>query len=129
MRIFIENSPDLDPQPIEELMRRIPKGKVGVCLDFGHANYSRVPIRAWFDALGDRIGYLHLSDNGGFFDDHLPLGAGTINWEEADRLWRGLEGEIPMTLEVGPLSGVRQSIRYLKEHRYFGMGGENHDGQ
>lgn len=120
VRIFIENSPDLDPQPIRELMRRIPDRRVGVCLDFGHAHYSRVPLSGWFDALGDRIGYLHLSDNNGAYDDHLPLGAGTVDWGEADRLRRGLAGEIPMTLEVGPISGVAQSLAYLREHGYFG---------
>ena len=119
--IFIENSPDLDPEPIRELMRRIPDQRIGVCLDFGHANYSRVPIRGWFDALGDRIGYLHLSDNNGAFDDHLPLGEGSIDWEEADKLWRELGKEVPLTLEVGGLDGVERSLRYLKEHRYFGM--------
>ena len=121
VRIFIENSPDLDPQPLRELMRRIPDRRVGVCLDFGHAHYSRVPLGEWFDALGDRIGYLHLSDNNGAYDDHLPLGAGTVDWEEADRLWRELSGEIPMTLEVGGIDGVRQSLGLLRERGYFGM--------
>ena len=119
--IYIENSPDLDPRPIWELMRRIPDQRIGVCLDFGHANYSRVAIHGWFDALCDRIGYLHLSDNNGAFDDHLPIGEGTINWGEADRLWRGLGKDIPLTLEVGGIEGVGRSLRYLKEHRYFGM--------
>ena len=120
--IYIENSPDLDPQPIRELMRRIPDKRIGVCLDFGHANYSRVPIRGWFDALGDRIGYLHLSDNNGSFDDHLPLGDGNIDWEEAHTLWKEIGKDIPLTLEVGGIDGVERSLRYLKEHRWFGMG-------
>ena len=120
--IYIENSPDLDPQPIRELMRRIADERIGVCLDFGHANYSRVPIRGWFDALGDRIGYLHLSDNNGSFDDHLPLGDGNIDWEEAHTLWKEIGKDIPLTLEVGGIDGVERSLRYLKEHRWFGMG-------
>jgi len=118
--IFVENSADLDPEPLRALMRCIADERIRVCLDLGHANYSRVPLRGWFDALGGRIGYLHLSDNGGAFDDHLPLGAGSVDWEEADRLWRGLGREIPLTLEVGGIEGVERSLRYLKERGYFG---------
>ena len=121
LRIFIENSPDLDPQPIRELMRRISDPRVEVCLDIGHAHYSRVPVAKWFDALGDWIGYLHLSDNGGAFDDHLPLGEGNVDWEESNRLWLCLDRDVPMTLEVGGISGVEHSLRYLRDHRYFGM--------
>ena len=52
LRIFIENSADVDPEPIRELMRRISDQRVGVCLDLGHANFSRTPLEEWFDALG-----------------------------------------------------------------------------
>ena len=122
MNIFVENSFDLDPQPIAALMRRVTDPRVGVCLDFGHAHYSRAPIRDWFDALGDRIGYLHLSDNNGSFDEHLPLGRGTVDWEEASALWQTLGRDVLMTLEVGGSDGVEESLRYLKEHKLFGMG-------
>lgn len=119
--IYIENSPDVDPQPLQELMRRISDGRVGVCLDLGHANYSRVPVQGWFDALGNRIGYLHLSDNGGAFDDHLPLGEGNVDWGAVDAFWKETGKEIPLTLEVGGIDGVERSLKYLKENRYFGV--------
>lgn len=124
LRIFIENSMDVDPQPLAALMRRISDKRIGVCLDFGHANYSRVPVRGWFEALGGRIGYLHLSDNAGAFDDHLPLGDGSIDWEEADSLRKSLGRDVPMTLEVGGIDGVARSLRYMRERGLFGYGGD-----
>ena len=38
IRIFIENSNDVDPVPLRELMKRIPDPGIGVCLDLGHVN-------------------------------------------------------------------------------------------
>lgn len=120
LQIHIENCLDPDPQPLAELMRRIADGRVGVCLDIGHAQFSRTPLRGWFDALGEHISYLHLSDNHGLFDEHLPLGEGGVDWEEADRLWRGLNRQTPVTLEICDPGGVERSLRFLKQRGLFG---------
>lgn len=101
LMICVENSQDIDPTPLCDLMKRVTDERVGVCLDIGHANYSGTPIEEWFDRLGGQISYLHLSDNMGKFDDHLPLGMGTIDWKRIDSLWRGLKRRMPITLEVG----------------------------
>lgn len=122
LNIFIENSPDIDPGPLKVLMETVRNPRIGVCLDIGHANYSGTPVREWFDRLGDHIGYLHLSDNNGTFDDHLTLGEGTVDWEEVDRLWQGLNRTTPLTLEVGNIDSVRRSIGFLRENGYFGIG-------
>ena len=119
--IFIENSPDIDPVPIQELMKRISDRRIGVCLDLGHVNYSRNTAAEWFDALGDRIGYLHLSDNNGVYDDHLPIGDGTVDWTAAHELWKTIGKDIPLTLEVGGIDGVERSLEYLRSHQFFGM--------
>ena len=121
LNLFIENSSDLDAGPIRKLMKRISNPRIGVCLDLGHAFYSRMPLAHWFESLGDRIGYLHLSDNRGLYDDHLPIGDGKVDWETADALYRGLKREMPITLEVGGLAGVRKSLEYLRAHHYFGQ--------
>lgn len=121
LNIYIENSPDIDPVPLKSLMEIIKDERVGVCLDLGHANYSKTELSVWFKELGDKIGYLHLSDNNGLYDDHLSLGDGTVDWIEADRLWRALGRQTPMTLEVGSIDNVRRSIQYLKENSLFGM--------
>ena len=119
LRVFLENSFDLDPDPLAAIMKHADPRFVNCCLDIGHANYSRVPLEKWFDALGDRIGYLHLSDNHGQFDEHLPLGAGTVPWEKADRLYRDLNQKVPVTLETGTVENTERSARFLSEHGYF----------
>lgn len=121
LTICVENSMDVDTAPLLELMRRTDCEKVGVCLDIGHANYSRLPMEGWFEDLGSHIRCLHLSDNNGCFDDHLPLGCGSVDWKLADRLWQRIGAPDRLTLEVGDLAGVEKSVKYLKENRLFGM--------
>lgn len=123
MEICVENSQELDPTQLAMLLERTPDKRVKACLDIGHAHYSQAPVTEWFDRLGDRIGAIHLSDNQGFFDDHLPLGQGSVNWAEADAMWRQLKLDCPLTLEVGGISGVEDSIRYLRKYGYFGLEG------
>lgn len=120
--IRVENSQDVDTAPLKALMRRIQGADVSVCLDIGHAHYSGAPLETWFDDLGEYIRYMHLSDNMGSFDDHLPVGSGTVNWRQADALWRQLKRGMPVTLEVNGVAGVEKSLDYLRSNGYFGMG-------
>ena len=119
LNFFVENSMDVDPDPVKALMQRISNPRIGVCLDVGHANYSRAPVGRWFEELGTWISYLHLSENMGKFDDHLPLGTGTIDWEEVSALWKALNREVPITLETGSLKHTLESAAFLREHHYF----------
>lgn len=123
LMICVENCQDVDPEPLCALMDQVTDERVRVCLDIGHVNYSRTPLEDWFDRLGAYIAYLHLSDNMGKFDDHLPLGGGTVDWKLADSLWRQLNRETLITLEVGGIREVEQSLAYLKQRGYFGTEG------
>ena len=120
LKVFIENSQDNDGYPIAEIMRRTGHPSIGVCLDIGHVNYSRMPLPEWLELLGDRIGYLHISDNLGFYDDHLILGEGTVDFETADRFWHASGKKMPITLETGSIDNTERSIRFLKKHGLFG---------
>lgn len=123
LTLYIENAQDLDPEPLRKLMEKVHSDRIGVCLDIGHASYSRTPVSQWFEQLEQWIGCLHLSDNLGAFDDHLPLGQGTIDWALVNRCWKMLGKNIPVTLETGNLESTKESIRFLRNHRYFGLEG------
>ena len=121
LRVFLENSMDLDPTPLSLLMKKVDRDKVGICFDIGHANYSRVPLNQWFAVLGDTVEYFHLSDNCGDFDDHLPLGEGTVDWFAADAYWRSCGSPRFLTLETGSLAGTEKSLAFLRARGLFGM--------
>lgn len=58
-----------------------PEGTAtGICFDTGHANMNG-GVLAQLEAAGDRLHSLHLHDNAGEKDHHLPPGEGTVPWE------------------------------------------------
>ncbi len=126
LNIFIENSQDIDPGPIRTLMDLCNNPKLSVCFDTGHANCSPTGFKTWFSELRDYIGYIHLSDNMGRYDDHMALGTGTINWEMVDICFRALPEErrknMNMTFECGGLESVKSSISFLETNSYMGFG-------
>ena len=120
--IHIENNYDVDAEPMLRMMDYVTSDMVGFCLYIGHAKYSNISISEWFEKLKDKLSYIHLSDNMGFFDDHLPLGSGVIDWKEVNKLYCGLNREIPITLETGNIDGVKASVKFMKENNLFGFG-------
>lgn len=56
---------------------------IGVCWDFGHANIGGYVQSEELKKIGSRLLVLHVNDNMGDADEHLPPFAGTINWEDA----------------------------------------------
>ncbi len=50
--------------------------------------------------MGKRIKHLHVSDNGGKRDDHLPVGKGNIDFAELVRELKGIGYADTVTLEI-----------------------------
>ena len=81
--LAIENLPPgllgAEPQDLVTIMEEFDSPLVGICLDTGHANLTGGCGR-WLDAIGSRINMVHLHDNCGDEDTHLPPGMGTVDW-------------------------------------------------
>jgi len=74
-----------------------------ITLDIGHANINNSRGQRYLEFIqthGDRIGHVHLSDNRGSRDDHLPIGEGTINWRKVAQALRSCGYDDTVTLEV-----------------------------
>jgi sugar phosphate isomerase/epimerase len=69
-------------------------------LDVGHANLAGGTTRELLAAFGDRLAHVHVSDNFGADDLHLPLGAGSIAWPEAVEALQGSGYDGTVTLEI-----------------------------
>jgi len=52
-----------------------------VLLDVGHANIGQKKnlVESFFKGFSGKIVHLHLSDNKGKDDDHLPIGVGYVD--------------------------------------------------
>lgn len=98
------------------------------CLDFGHAHVEvgrpwHEPkqgedlIQSYLDTLGNRIIHLHLHNNDGSDDQHLPTTEGTIPYHRYIAFLQRFTGTI--CLEIGGgAEQVRTSVRHLRTLAY-----------
>ncbi|MDQ0232159.1 sugar phosphate isomerase/epimerase family protein [Metabacillus malikii] len=90
----------------------------GYLLDVGHAHLNDWDIPAVIKAIGDRLLAVHLHDNKGNADDHLPIGEGTIEWEPIFETLREYTKECQLILEYAPgtsLDALREGKELLKK--------------
>jgi len=77
--LLIENL-DSKSFSIKEFGTLFSEVDMGMTLDVGHASTARGEgLDAYLRAFGPRIRHVHLHDNMGSNDDHLPLGAGRMD--------------------------------------------------
>ncbi len=112
--LALENTWEDKPEVLLHLAGMLPGEYVGFCLDTGHINaFSRLPVRRWWKCLGDRVVAVHLHDNDGLSDDHLPPGKGTFDFGTFVGLMKE-RGELPLLdFEVGIEEAVR-GRRYIE---------------
>lgn len=79
-RLALENVMEPSPELLLAIVRDVDDPRLGLCLDVGHANtaLSQMPPEAWLAPMLPYLFHVHLHDNHGNLDEHLPLGAGTI---------------------------------------------------
>lgn len=115
-RIALENVFDETPENLRNFLDKLPE-RAGVCLDVGHLNlFSKVPISEWFEVLGERIYELHVHDNTGESDDHLPIGSGNVDFNEVLRGISKLKTEYILNLENKSVEGIRESLETLRRN-------------
>jgi sugar phosphate isomerase/epimerase len=119
-RLAMENVFDDSPDPIRRLLDAMDSPRFGHCFDIGHFRlFSRVSMEEWFEALGKRIFEVHIHDNNGGSDDHLPPGDGDIDFARFfDLLRRHSPGAI-YAIEPHKEEDLRRNLevlpRYLRE--------------
>ncbi|MBQ8388117.1 MAG: sugar phosphate isomerase/epimerase [Clostridia bacterium] len=56
---------------------------IGVCWDFGHANICGIRQSEGLAYVGRRLRVIHVNDNFGIGDDHVPPFIGNVDWKDA----------------------------------------------
>jgi len=102
-------------QALQEITRRHGMKN---CFDVGHAHVEAkrdgvITIRDYIDTLGADILHLHLHDNHGKRDEHLPTGAGSIDYQALRGYFEAFEGTACLEIAGGP-DGVRSSVAHLR---------------
>lgn len=114
--IYIENSIDDSPRAVIEILKNHPY--FSACFDVGH--YNVFNPKGWKEALKEyplgSVKEVHLSDNKGDEDTHLPLGEGSIDF---DALFSEIEkrGENPtFTLEPHSPDELLKSLGFIQKY-------------
>lgn len=103
INLMLENfiAPFDNPEIFAEILKQVPGLKIH--LDVGHCNIgadANELVSEFFNDFGDKIIHLHVHDNNGVVDEHLPLGAGDINWPNMVKIIKSSGFDSTITLEV-----------------------------
>ena len=76
------------------------------------------------ERFGERIGHVHLSDNRGAYDEHLALGAGTIDFPQlAENLHKfGYDGTVTFEVFDENRQTLMESRKYWRNLFAAGFG-------
>lgn len=118
--IALENVYESDSHHLCLLLQAIPLPRLCFCFDTGHFNvFSRMSLETWVKNLGARIGQLHLHDNNGTLDEHLPVGEGTFPFQELFRMLHEQGLNPIITLESHTEKDLWQMIENIKVMKLF----------
>lgn len=103
-----------EPEQFREILAQFPNLKL--TLDTGHANIENPDgnkIHDFIRHFSHRIAHIHLSDNLGKRDDHLPIGEGTIDFDSVAKALKDCGYDDTITLEI--FAEDRRKLQASKE--------------
>ena len=113
--VIIENIFEEEPSTLIELFGHFKDKNLYYCFDSGHYNlFSIVSIEEWLSPLKGKIREMHLHDNHGTADEHLPIGEGTFPFRELKAFIKGI-GDVIYTSEIHGEVRAIEGINKLKE--------------
>jgi len=118
--IALENVYEREPGILRRLLETLNSDQVCFCFDTGHFNvFARAPLEDWMAQMGRFIGHLHLHDNFGKFDEHLPVGNATFPFDRFFAALKDLGVRPTITLEAHAQEHLWQSLANLQEKSYL----------
>ena len=114
--VALENVYEKEPDILRKLMEILADDHLCFCFDTGHYNvFSNTPLTTWIEQMGPYIGHLHLHDNFGEFDEHLPIGTATFPFQELLTRLGMLKVRPTITLEAHRQDHLWQSLDNLEK--------------
>lgn len=114
-RLALENIYEETPDILIQLVDGLNSEWFGHCFDAGHWHlFGRMPLADWLDAINPRLLHLHLHDNHGRADEHLPVGQGTIDFLPLQKHLNQLSKCPSITLEAHNRQHLLLSMQNVK---------------
>jgi len=116
--VAFENVYEEDPEEMGLLLDALDSPRFRMCFDTGHFNaFSRTPLETWMGRIGAYITEVHLHDNRGERDEHLPVGAGTFPFRRFFDALRDRGVRAVFTVEAHSRDDLWRFIRNLEAWR------------
>ncbi len=113
--IAMENVYEQGPRQLRPLLDALDSSRVRFCFDTGHANaFGSAPHGEWLEMLGDRLGEIHIHDNDGTADQHLPVGEGNFPFRELMALVRQKNLKPILTIESHSDTSLRRMLENIR---------------
>lgn len=114
--IALENVYENDPCMFSKLIRSFGDSDyLRVCFDTGHFNtFSKASVDEWLDEIGPFIGEVHLHDNAGDGDKHMPVGEGTFPFQTLFYYLKNRKARPVITLEPHTEEHMWKTINNIK---------------
>ncbi len=113
-QLCMENIYESSSTIYRQLFAELGSDHFAHCFDIGHWNiFAEEELESWFAALGPHIAHLHLHDNLGQHDQHLPIGAGNVDFSALFQQVKMLPTMPTMTLEAHALPDLENSLQAL----------------
>jgi sugar phosphate isomerase/epimerase len=118
--VMFENTYESGPRVIKTVLTALGSPLARFCLDVGHLlAFAHVGLDEWLATLGEWLGQLHLHDNHGFRDDHLPVGKGDFNFPALFSYLKDRDVQPIITLEPRSESDLWESLNALDRFSLF----------
>ncbi|HDH02379.1 MAG TPA: sugar phosphate isomerase/epimerase [Nitrospirae bacterium] len=115
LTISIENIFEEEPENLRMLAEAVNSRNFGLCFDAGHFNlFSTISLKQWLSIVSPYLLELHLHDNDGTRDSHMPPGKGVFDFKALFDDLEVLEVDnLIATVETHSIDDVKESIRFL----------------
>jgi sugar phosphate isomerase/epimerase len=106
VELMLENIPPEPAHPLESLayfsqiMSGVPSLKFHFDVPHAFIENRMKGVEEYLDAFADRLVHIHIHDNHGEQDEHLPLGRGKIDFKKVVRLLKEIDYNRTITFEV-----------------------------
>jgi len=118
--VMFENTYETGPLIHKTLLEALDSPSAGFCLDVGHIlAFAHTPWHTWLASLEKWLGQLHLHDNRGFQDEHLPVGDGHFEFNELFSYLKTRKLKPIITLEPRSENDLWDSLNALDRMSIF----------
>ena len=115
--ICIENIYESTPEPLLQLCQEMNSDFFGHCFDIGHWNiFGKVELETWLNQAAPWLKHLHLHDNYGKQDEHLPVGHGYASFTTLFNWLKANGRNLTYTLEAHNLPDLDSSLAALEHY-------------